>query len=154
MACIEEGCGFFGGEGLGEAARHDFIDELLFAGAERVVCVGVAELDATDFRCEKLFAVLDGVSHHLQEPQYPFGEVAAGGLRACENLEVVAFVGVDLLIQRILAMRRVLGAGELHRRDGAGESAVCVGEGTDCDEPEMCDCGFDDAVDICALEPR
>ena len=31
-----------------EAACHDFIDELLFAGAECVVCVGAAELDAAD----------------------------------------------------------------------------------------------------------
>ena len=68
VACVEEGCGFFGGEGLREAACHDFVDELLFAGAERVVCVGAAELDAADFRGEKLFAILDGVSHHLQEP--------------------------------------------------------------------------------------
>ena len=68
MACVEEGCCFFGGEGLREAACHDFVDELLFAGAECVVGVGVAELDAADFCCEKLFAILDGVSHHLQEP--------------------------------------------------------------------------------------
>ncbi len=68
MACVEECCGFFGGEGLCEAACHDFVDELLFAGAECVVCVGAAELDAADFRGEKLFAILDGVSHHLQEP--------------------------------------------------------------------------------------
>ena len=68
VACVEKGGRFFCGEGLGEAACHDFIDELLFAGAERVVCVGAAELDAADFRSEKSFAVLDGVSHHLQEP--------------------------------------------------------------------------------------
>ena len=49
VACVEEcGC-FFGGEGLGEAACHDFVEELLFAGAECVVCVGAAELDAADF---------------------------------------------------------------------------------------------------------
>ena len=65
VACVEEGCGFFCGEGLCEAACHDFINELLFAGAERVVCVGAAELDAADFCCEKLFAILDGVSQHL-----------------------------------------------------------------------------------------
>ena len=154
MACVEEGCGFFCGEWLGEAARHNFVDELLLAGAERVVCVDAAKLDVADFRSEVFFTVLDGVSHHLQEPQNPFGKVAACGLRACENLEVVAFVGVDLLIQRILAMRRVLGAGELHRRDGAGESAVRVGEGADCDEPKMCDCGFDHPIYICAFKPR
>ena len=68
MACVEEGCGLFCGKGLREAACHDFVDELLFAGAERVVCVGAAELDAADFGGEKLFAILDGVSHHLQEP--------------------------------------------------------------------------------------
>ena len=98
MACVEEGCGFFSGEGLREAACHDFIDELLFAGAERVVCVGAAELDAADFCGEKLFAIFDGVSHHLQEPQNPFGEVTACGLRSCENLEVVAFVNVYLFV--------------------------------------------------------
>lgn len=68
MACVEEGGGFFCGEGLCEVACHDFINELLFAGAECVICVGAAELDATDFRGEKLFAILDGVSQHLQEP--------------------------------------------------------------------------------------
>ena len=68
VACVEKGGRFFCGEGLGEAACHDFVDELLFAGAERVVCVGAAELNAADFRGEKLFAILDGVSHHLQEP--------------------------------------------------------------------------------------
>ena len=68
MACVEEGCGFFCGEGLGETACHDFIDELLFAGAERIVGVGVAELDAADFCSKKLFAIFDGVSQHLQEP--------------------------------------------------------------------------------------
>jgi len=68
VACVEERCGFFCGEGLCEAACHDFVDELLFAGAECVVCVGVAELDAADFCCEKLFAIFDGVSQHLQEP--------------------------------------------------------------------------------------
>ena len=68
VACVEKGCGFFCGEGLREAACHDFVDELLFAGAERVVCVGAAELDAADFRSEKFFAILDGVPHHLQEP--------------------------------------------------------------------------------------
>ena len=68
MACVEEGGGFFSGEGLREATRHDFVDELLFAGAERVVCVGAAELDAADFGGEKLFAIFDGVSHYLQEP--------------------------------------------------------------------------------------
>lgn len=137
-----------------EAACHDFVDELLFAGAERVVCVGAAELDAADFRGEKLFAIFDGVSHHLQEPQNPFGEVTAGGLRAGENFEVFAFVNVNLFVQRVLAMSRVLGAGELHGCDGAGESAVCVGEWSDCDEPEMCNCGFNHPIYICALEPR
>ena len=68
VACVEEGCGLFGCEGLREAACHDFIDELLFAGAECVVCVGAAELDAADCRGEKLFAIFDGVPHHLQEP--------------------------------------------------------------------------------------
>ena len=68
MACVEEGGGFFCGEWLRETACHDFVDELLFAGAERVVCVGAAELDAADFRSEKFFAILDGVPHHLQEP--------------------------------------------------------------------------------------
>ena len=68
MAGVEECGGFFGGEGLDDSAGEDFVDELLFAGAERVVCVGAAELDAADFRGEKLFAILDGVSHHLQEP--------------------------------------------------------------------------------------
>ena len=68
VAGVEEGGGFFSGEGLREATRHDFVDELLFAGAERVVCVGAAELDAADFRGENLFAIFDGVSHHLQEP--------------------------------------------------------------------------------------
>ena len=68
MAGVEEGGGFFGGEGLCEAACHDFVDELLFAGANRVVCVDVAELDAADFCGEKLFAILDGVSQHLQKP--------------------------------------------------------------------------------------
>ena len=68
VACVEEGGGFFCGEGLREAACHDFVDELLLAGAERVICVGAAELDAADFRGEKLFAIFDGVSHHLQEP--------------------------------------------------------------------------------------
>ena len=68
VACVEEGGGFFGGKRLGEAACHDLVDELLFAGAERVVCVGAAELDAADFRGEKFFAILDGVPHHLQEP--------------------------------------------------------------------------------------
>jgi hypothetical protein len=53
VACVEECGGFFCGEGLGETACHDFIDELLFTGAERVVCVGAAELDAADFRGEK-----------------------------------------------------------------------------------------------------
>ena len=65
MACVEEDGGFFGGEGLREAACHDFVEELLFAGAKRVVCVGVAELDAADFCGEKLFAILDCVSQHL-----------------------------------------------------------------------------------------
>ena len=98
MACVEkDGC-FFGGKGLREAACHDFVDELLFAGAKRVVCVDVAELDAADCRGEKLFAIFDGVSHHLQEPQNPFGEVAAGGLCACENFEVVGFVVVNLFV--------------------------------------------------------
>ena len=68
VAGVEERCGFFCGKGLREAACHDFVDELLFAGAERVICVGAAELDAADFRGEKLFAIFDGVSHHLQEP--------------------------------------------------------------------------------------
>ena len=68
VACVEEGGGFFSGEGLREATCHDFVDELLLAGAERVVCVGAAELDAADFCGEKLFAILDGVSQHLQEP--------------------------------------------------------------------------------------
>ena len=68
VACVEEGGGFFCGEGLREAACHDFIDELLFAGAECVVCVGVAELDAADFCGKKLFTIFDGVSQHLQEP--------------------------------------------------------------------------------------
>ena len=68
MACVEECGGFFCGERLCEAACHDFIDELLFAGAECVVCVGAAELDAADFGGEKLFAIFDGVSHHLQKP--------------------------------------------------------------------------------------
>ena len=68
VACVEERCGFFCGKGLREAACHDFVDELLFAGAECVICVGAAELDAADFRGEKLFAIFDGVSHHLQEP--------------------------------------------------------------------------------------
>ena len=154
MACVEERCGFFCGEGLREAACHDFIDELLFAGAECVVCVDVAELDAADFCGEMLFAILDCVSQHLQEPQNPFGEVAAGGLRARENFEVVAFVNVNLFVQRVLAMSRVLGAGELHGRDGAGESAICIGEGANRDEPEMCNCGFNHPVYICALEPR
>lgn len=154
MACVEKRCGFFCGEGLHEAACHDFINELLFAGAERVVCVGAAELDAADFRSEKFFAIFDGVSHHLQEPQNPFGEVAACGLRACEDLEVVAFVNVDLFVQCVLTMRRVLGAGELHGRDGAGESAVCVGKWSDRDEPEMRNCGFNHPVYISALEPR
>lgn len=154
MACVEECGGFFGGEGLREAACHDFVDELLLAFAEGCACDVVAELDAADFRSEELFAVLDGLAHHLQEPQYPFGEVAACGLRARENFEVVVFVVVDLLVQRILAMRCAFGAGELHRRDGAGESAVCVGEWSDCDEPEMCNCGFNHPVYICALEPR
>ena len=98
MACVEKGGRFFGGEGLCDAARHDFVEELLFAGAECIVCVGAVELDAADFCGEKLFAILDGVLHHLQEPQNPFGEVAAGGLRACENLEVVVFVIVDLFV--------------------------------------------------------
>ena len=68
MACVEKGGSFFGGEGLREVACHDLVDELLFAGSECVVCVGAAELNAADFRGEKLFAILDGVSHHLQEP--------------------------------------------------------------------------------------
>ena len=68
VACVEEGGSFFGGEGLREAACHDFVDELLLAGAERIVGVGVAELDAVDFCGEKLFAIFDGVSLHLQEP--------------------------------------------------------------------------------------
>ena len=68
VACVEERCGFFCGKGLREAAFHDFVDELLFAGAESVVCVGAAELDAADFGGEKLFAIFDGFSHHLQEP--------------------------------------------------------------------------------------
>ena len=68
VACVEEGGGFFCGEGLREAACHDFVDELLLTGAECVVCVGAAELDATDFRGEKFFAILDSVPHHLQEP--------------------------------------------------------------------------------------
>ena len=67
VACVEEGGGFFCGKGLREAACHDFVDELLFAGAERVVCVGAAELNAADFRGEKLFAILDGLAQHLQE---------------------------------------------------------------------------------------
>ena len=65
MACVEECGGFFGGEGLREAACHDFVDELLLAFAEGCACDVVAELDAADFRSEELFAVLDGVSHHL-----------------------------------------------------------------------------------------
>ena len=154
MACVEEGGGFFCGEWLRETACHDFVDELLFAGAERVICVGAAELDAADFCGEKLFAILDGVSQHLQEPQNPFGEVAACCLRAGENFEVFAFVIVNLFGQRVLTMRRVLGACELHRCDSAGESAVCIGEWSDCDEPEMCNCGFNHPVYICALEPR
>ena len=64
MACVEERCGFFCGKGLREAACHDFINELLFAGAECVVCVGVAELDVVDFSGEELLAVLDGLAHH------------------------------------------------------------------------------------------
>ena len=154
VACVEEDGGFFCGEWLREATCHDFVDEQLFAGAERVVCVGAAELDAADFRSEKFFAIFDGVSQHLQEPQNPFGEVAAGGLRACENFEVVAFMDVNLFVQRVLAMRRVFGAGELHGCDGAGESAVCVGEGANRDEPEMCNCGFNHPVYICAFKPR
>ena len=65
VACVEERCGFFCGKGLREAACHDFVDELLFAGAERIVGVGVAELDAADFCGEKLFAILDGLAQHL-----------------------------------------------------------------------------------------
>ena len=68
VACVEKGGRFFCGEGLREATCHDFVDELLFADAESVVCVGAAELDAADFGGEKLFAIFDGVSHHLQEP--------------------------------------------------------------------------------------
>jgi len=93
--------------------------------------VGVAELNVVDFGGEELFAVFDGLAHHLQEPQNPFGKVAARGLRARENFEVVGFVVADLLVQRVLAMRCAFGAGELHRGDGAGDSAVGVGEGAD-----------------------
>ena len=153
MACVEKGGGFFGGERLCEAARHDFVEELLFTDAERVVCVGTTELDAADFRSEKLFAILDGIPHHLQEPQNPLGEIAARGLRACENLEVVAFVNVNLLVQCVLTMRRVFGASELHRRDGAGDSAVGVGEGADGQEPKVRDGGFDDSVHVRFFEP-
>ena len=101
-----------------------------------------------------MFAILDCVSQHLQEPQNPFGEVAAGGLRARENFEVVGFVVVNLFVQRVLAMRCAFGAGELHGCDGARESAVGVGEGANRDEPEMCNCCFNHPVYICALEPR
>ncbi len=116
--------------------------------------MGVAELDAADFCGEKLFAILDGVSHHLQEPQNPFGEVAARGLRARENFEVVGFVVADLLVQRVLAMRCAFGAGELHRGNGAGDSAVGIGEGADGQKPKVRDSGFDDSVHVRFLEPR
>ena len=68
VTCVEKCGGLFCCERLYEASRHDFVEELLFTGAECVVCVGVAELDAADFCGEKLFAIFDGVSHHLQEP--------------------------------------------------------------------------------------
>ena len=116
--------------------------------------MGVAELDVVDFCGEELFAVFDGLAHHLQEPQNPFGEVAARGLRACEYFEVVAFVIVNLFVQRVLAMCRVLGAGELHGCDGAGESSVGVGEWSDGQEPKVRDGGFDDSVHVRFLEPR
>ena len=86
MAGVEEcGC-LFGGEGLGDSAGEDFVDELLLAFAEGGACVGVAELDVVDFCGEELFAVFDGLAQHLQEPQNPFGEVTACGLCACEDL--------------------------------------------------------------------
>ena len=116
--------------------------------------MGVAELDVVDFSGEELLAVLDGLAHHLQEPQNPFGEIAARGLRAREYFEVVGFVVVNLLVQRILAMRCVFGAGELHRGDGAGDSAVGVGEGADGQEPKVRDGGFDDSVHVRFFEPR
>jgi len=68
VACVENGGDFFGGEGLGEAASYDFVDELLFAFAKSGASMGVAELDAADFGGEELFAFLDGLVHHLQEP--------------------------------------------------------------------------------------
>ena len=116
--------------------------------------MGVAELDVVDFGGEELFAVFDGLAHHLQEPQNPFGEVAAGGLRARENFEVVGFVAVNLFVQRILAMRCAFGAGELHRGDGTGDSAVGVGEGADGQKPKVRDGGFDDSVHVRFFEPR
>ena len=154
VAGVDECGGFFGGEGLDDSAGEDFVDELLLAFAEGCACVGVAELDVVDFCGEELFAVLDGLAHHLQEPQNPFGEVAACGLRARENFEVVCFVLADLLVQRILAMRCVFGAGELHRGNGTGDSAVGVGEGADGQEPKVRDGGFDDSVHVRFFEPR
>ena len=62
VACVENRGDLFCGERLCEVARHDFVNELLFALAEGGACVGIAELDAADFCGEKLFAILDGVS--------------------------------------------------------------------------------------------
>ena len=115
--------------------------------------MGVAELDVVDFCGEELLAVFDGLSHHLQEQQNPFGEVAARGLRAREDFEVVGFVVVNLLVQRVLAMRCAFGAGELHRGDGTGDSAVGVGEGADGQKPKVRDGGFDDSVHVRFFEP-
>ena len=115
--------------------------------------MGVAELDVVDFCGEELFAVLDGLAHHLQEPQNPFGEVAARGLRAREYFEVVGFVVVNLLVQRILAMRCVFGAGELHCGNGACDSSVCIGEGANGQKPKVRDGGFDDSVHVRFFEP-
>ena len=75
-------------------------------------------------------------------------------MRARENFEVVGFVIVDLLVQRVLAMRCAFGAGELHRGDGAGDSAVGVGEGADGQKPKVRDGGFDDSVHVRFFEPR
>ena len=116
--------------------------------------MGVAELDVVDFSGEELLAVLDGLAHHLQKPQNPFGKVATRGLRARENFEVVGFVVADLLVQRVLAMRCAFGAGELHRGDGTGDSAVGVGEGADGQKPKVRDGGFDDSVHVRFFEPR
>ena len=116
--------------------------------------MGVAELYMVDFGGEELFAFLDGLPNHLQEPQNPFGEVAARGLRARENFEVVGLVVVDLLVQRVLAMRCAFGSGELHCGNGACDSSVCIGEGADGEEPKVRDGGFDDSVHACVFKPR